>query len=61
MNDLLFIDKMIMRELKLRKRNVSMAWIDYKKDYDMVLHTWIINCFKTVGINKKIRRLLAKA
>ena len=27
-NDLLFIDKMVMREVKMRKQNLSMAWID---------------------------------
>ena len=36
-NDLLFIDKMIMREVKMRKQNLSMVWMDYKKAYDMVL------------------------
>ena len=40
-NGLLFIDKMIMREVKMRKRNLSMAWIDYKKAYDMLPHSWI--------------------
>ena len=38
-NDLLFIDTMIMREIKMKKRNLSMAWIDYKKAYDMVPHS----------------------
>ena len=53
-NDLLFIDKMIMREVKMRKRNLSMAWIDYRKAYDMVPHSWIIDCLETLGINEKI-------
>ena len=60
-NDLLFIDKMIMRELKMKKRNLSMAWIDYKKAYDMVPDSWIIDCLETTGINEKIRRLLAES
>ena len=50
-NDLLFIDKMIMREVKIRKQNLSMAWIDYKKAYDMVPHSLIIDCFEIVRIN----------
>ena len=41
---------MIMREVKMRKQNLSMAWIDY----DMVPHLWIIDCLETVGINEKI-------
>ena len=39
-----------------------MAWIDYKKAYDMVSHSWIIDCLETVGINEeKVRRLLAES
>ena len=53
-NDLLFIDKMIMREVKMRKQNLSMVWMDCKKAYDMVPHSWIIDCLEAVGINEKI-------
>ena len=60
-NDLAFVDKMIMREVKMRKWNLSMIWIDYKKAYDMVPHLCIIDCLETVGINEKIRRLLAES
>ena len=59
-NDLLFIDKMILREVKMMKRNLSMAWIDYKKAYDMVPHSWIIDCLETVG-TEKIRRPLGES
>ena len=45
----------------MRKRNLSMAWILYKKAYDMVPHSWIIDCLETVGINEKIQRLLAES
>ena len=31
-NNLLFIDKMIMREVKMRKQNLSMGWVDCKQD-----------------------------
>ena len=37
-NDLLFRYKMIIREVKMMKQNLSVAWIDYKKVYDMVPH-----------------------
>ena len=57
----MFIDKMIMREVKMRMQNLSMTWIDYKNAYDMVRHTWIIYCLKTVEINEKIQRLLAES
>lgn len=35
--DLLFIDKIILRKVKMRKRNISISWIDYKKTYDWYL------------------------
>ena len=38
-----------------------MAWINYKKVYDMVPHSWIIDCLETARINEKIRRLLAES
>ena len=60
-NDLLFIDKMIMREVKIMKWNLSIVWIDYKEAYDMVLHLCIIDCLETVGKNEKIQRLLAES
>ena len=40
-NDLLYIDRAVIREVKSRKKNLTMAWIDYKKAYDMVLYSWI--------------------
>ena len=36
--DQLLIDKVVLCEAKRKKRCLSVAWIDYKKTYDMV-HT----------------------
>ena len=41
-NDLLYIDRAVIKEVKSRNKNLAMAWIDYKKAYDMVPHSWII-------------------
>ena len=35
-NNLLYIDRAVMKEVKSRNKNLAMAWIDYKKAYDMV-------------------------
>ena len=40
------LDQHIINERKTRRKHLAMAWIDYKKTYDMVLHSWIINCLK---------------
>ena len=34
--ELLYIDQYILNESKTRQENLAMAWIDYKKAYDMV-------------------------
>ena len=47
--DQLIIDKMIMKNCKRRKTNLSMAWIDYRKAFDMIPHSWLIECLKIYG------------
>jgi len=36
------INKMVMESAKKKKRNISTAWIDYKKAFDSVPHDWIV-------------------
>ena len=36
-----------------------MAWIDYKKAFDSVPHTWILKCLELYNINEEIRSFLA--
>ena len=42
-NDQLFIDKMVLREAKSRKKNLAMGWIDYKKAATGKFHEWLAN------------------
>ena len=35
-----------------------MAWIDYKKAYDMVPHIWISECLETFGIANNVQDFL---
>ena len=37
-NDLLYFDRAVITEVKSRKKNLAMVWIDYKKTYNMVPH-----------------------
>ena len=41
-NNLLYIDRTAIKEIKSRNKNLATAWIDYKNVYDMVPHSWII-------------------
>ncbi|KAL1448229.1 hypothetical protein WDU94_006605 [Cyamophila willieti] len=47
--DQLLISKFITENAKKKKKNLSVAWIDYMKAYDSLPHTWII---KTLEIYK---------
>ena len=57
-NNLLYIDRAVIREVKSRKKNLAMAWIDYKKAYDMVPHLWIKECLDLFGVAGNIKILL---
>ena len=41
--DQLLIDKQILRESRIKKRCLAMGWIDNRKAYDMVPHSWIVD------------------
>ena len=43
-NDLLYIDRAVIKEVKSRNKSLAMTWIDYKKGYDMAPHLWIAEC-----------------
>ena len=54
-NDLLYIDKAVIRGVKSRIKNLAMAWIDYKEADDMVTHSWIKECLDLFGVAEKLR------
>ena len=47
-------------ESKTRRKNLAMAWIDYKKAYDMVPHSWIINSLKMYKILDEVINFIDK-
>ena len=46
--------------MKARKKNLAMAWIDYKKAYDMVPHSWIVECLKLFGIAQNVTNSVSR-
>ena len=58
--ELLYIDQRILIESKTSRKNLPMAWIDYKKAYDMVPQRWIINCLKMYKILHEVINLIEK-
>ena len=60
-NDLLYSDRAVIKEVKSRNENLAIAWIDYKKAYDMVPHSWIIECLDLFGVAENIKTLLVNS
>ena len=58
--ELLYIDQLILNKSKTRRKNLTMAWIDYKKVYYMVPQSWIINCRKMYKISHEVINFIEK-
>ena len=56
--ELLDIDQHILNESKTRRKNLAIALINYKKAYDMVPQSWIINCHKMYEISHEVINLI---
>ena len=50
----LMINKMILENCKKRKRNLSCAWIDYKKAFDSVPHEWILRSLELFKVSPRV-------
>ena len=48
------INKMIVENCKKRKRNLSCAWIDYKKAFDSVTHEWILRSLELFKVPPRV-------
>ena len=54
-------DRAVIKELKSRGKSLAIAWIDYKKAYDMVPHSWIIECLDLFRVAENIKSLLVNS
>lgn len=59
--DHLAIDKTVLRNCKRRLTNLCMAWIDFKKAYDMVPHSWVLKCLRMFGVADNIIAIMASS
>ena len=58
--ELLYIDQHIRNESKTRRKNLAMAWIDYKKAYDMSPQSWILHSLKIYKILHEVINFIEK-
>ena len=56
--DQLLIDKAVLRDARVKKRCLAMAWIDYQKAYDMLPHSWILETLGLIKVAKNIKDFL---
>ena len=59
--DQLLIDKTVMKDCKKRHTNLGMAWIDYRKAYDMIPHSWILESLKMVNVADNVIEMLKRS
>ena len=59
--DQLLIDKMIIKNCKRRKTGLGMAWIDYRKAFDMIPHSWILKCLRLFGAAENMVHYIGKS
>ena len=45
----------------MKKKNLAVAWIDYKKAHDMALHSWIVVSLGMVGVSEQIKHFLPES
>ena len=58
--ELLYIGQPIVNKSKTRRKNLAMAWIDYKKAYNMVPQRWILCCLKMYKIPDQVVQFIKK-
>jgi hypothetical protein len=56
--DQLLTDKAVVKNCKRRKTNLEMVWIDYKKAYDRVPHSWLVECMDIYKVHPTVKQFL---
>ena len=56
--DQLLRDEMILQDCKKGHKNLAMAWVDYRKAYDLVPHSWILECLELTQISENIKKFI---
>ena len=53
--DQLLIHQMIVKDCKRQLTSLAVAWIDYRKAYDVDPHSWIQKCIEKFGVAVNVR------
>lgn len=50
----LILDSVVANHARVKKRNLSVAWIDYRKAFDSVPHSWLIQVLEVYKIDEGV-------
>ena len=60
--DALLVDRMAVEDAKMRRKDLSVLWVDFKKAFDCVPHRWIVRFLNIVraplGVQRIVRSLI---
>ena len=56
--DNLLIDDMVMRDAAINHRSLSVAWVDVRKAFDSVSHSWLQKMFEIHRVPAKITKIV---
>lgn len=56
--ELLLIDAVVGKLVRRNRRNFSAAWIDYKKAFDSVPHSWLLRVLELYKVDEAVRGFL---
>ena len=59
--DHLLLDKLITNSAKRHQRNLSMGWLDVRKAYDSVSHTWIRQMLSNLKVAPNIQSIISNS
>ena len=51
----------MLRDCKRRSTNLAMAWIDYRKVYNMIPHNWISEFLEVFGVAENPKNFLVRS
>ena len=55
------MDKEVLKDCKRRSTNLTMTWVDYRKAYDMIPHSWISEYLEVFGIAGNTKNFLVNS
>lgn len=59
--DQLLINNAILENCHVKKKNLSTAWIDYKKAFDSVPHSWLLKCMEIYKVHPTLTQFIASS